>query len=40
LKLAEKYPRIFATAGYHPHDAEDFDAELIKRHAREKKFWQ
>ncbi|HHV37393.1 MAG TPA: TatD family hydrolase [Candidatus Cloacimonetes bacterium] len=37
LKLAEKYPRIFATAGYHPHDAEDFDAELIKRHAREKK---
>lgn len=37
LELANKYPRIFATVGYHPHDATDFDAELIKKHAREKK---
>ncbi|HQH50356.1 MAG TPA: TatD family hydrolase [Candidatus Cloacimonadota bacterium] len=37
LELAKKHPHIFATAGYHPHDATDFDAELVKRLAREKK---
>ncbi|MGI6197709.1 MAG: TatD family hydrolase [Candidatus Cloacimonadaceae bacterium] len=37
LELANKHSHIFATAGYHPHDATDFDAELIKRLAREKK---
>ena len=29
LELANKHTHIFATAGYHPHDATDFDAELI-----------
>jgi TatD DNase family protein len=37
LELAKKHPHIFATAGFHPHDATDFDAELIKKLAREKK---
>lgn len=37
LELAKKHAHIFATAGFHPHDALDFDAELIKRLAREKK---
>jgi len=37
LELAKKHPRIFATVGYHPHDATDFDAELVKKMAREKK---
>lgn len=36
LELAKKHLHIFATAGFHPHDATDFDAELIKRLAREK----
>ncbi|MBP7206164.1 MAG: TatD family hydrolase [Candidatus Cloacimonetes bacterium] len=35
LELAKKHLHIFATAGFHPHDAMDFDAELIKRLARE-----
>jgi TatD DNase family protein len=34
IKLAKRYPQIFATAGYHPHNADDFveDSliELIK----------
>jgi len=37
LELAKKHPHIFATAGYHPHDATEFDAEFVKRLAREKK---
>ncbi len=37
LELARKHLHIFATVGYHPHDAMDFDAEIIKRLAREKK---
>ncbi len=37
LELAKQHDHIFATAGFHPHDAMDFDAELIKRLAREKK---
>lgn len=37
LELAQKHLHIFATVGYHPHEATDFDAELIKRLAREKK---
>ncbi|HOZ00484.1 MAG TPA: YchF/TatD family DNA exonuclease [Candidatus Syntrophosphaera sp.] len=36
LELAKKHLHIFATAGFHPHDAMDFDAELVKRLAREK----
>jgi TatD DNase family protein len=37
LELAKKHQHIFATVGFHPHDAQDFDAELVKKHAREKK---
>lgn len=37
LELAKKHLHIFATVGYHPHEAVDFDAELVKRLAREKK---
>lgn len=37
LALAHKYPHIFATVGFHPHEATDFDAELVKKLAREKK---
>lgn len=36
LELAKKHLHIFSTVGYHPHDATDFDAELVKRLAREK----
>ncbi len=36
LELARKHLHVFATVGFHPHDATDFDAELIKRLAREK----
>ncbi len=37
LALAKKNLHIFATTGFHPHEATEFDAELIKRLAREKK---
>ncbi len=37
LELAKKHIHIFATVGYHPHEAVDFDAEVIKKLAREKK---
>ncbi len=37
LDLAKKHLHIFATVGYHPHDATDFDAEVVKKLAREKK---
>ncbi|MDY0150723.1 MAG: TatD family hydrolase [Candidatus Cloacimonas sp.] len=37
LELAKKHLHIFSTVGFHPHDATDFDAELVKRMAREKK---
>jgi TatD DNase family protein len=36
LELARKHLHIFSTVGFHPHDATDFDAELVKRLAREK----
>ncbi len=36
LDLAKKHLHIFSTVGFHPHDATDFDAELVKRLAREK----
>lgn len=29
IKLAKRYPQIFATAGYHPHNADKFDAESL-----------
>ena len=37
LGLAKKHLHIFSTVGYHPHDAIDFDAEIVKKLAREKK---
>ncbi len=37
LELAKNYLHMFATVGYHPHEATEFDAEVIKRLAREKK---
>jgi len=37
LELAKKYLHIFSTVGFHPHDAVDFDAEVVKKLAREKK---
>jgi TatD DNase family protein len=36
LELAKKHLHIFATVGFHPHEATDFDPELVKRLAREK----
>lgn len=35
LELAKKHLHIFATVGYHPHEATDFDAEVVKHLARE-----
>lgn len=37
LELSKKYLHLFSTVGYHPHDATDFDAEVVKKLAREKK---
>lgn len=31
IKLAEKYDRIYASVGFHPHDATDFNAEFIRQ---------
>jgi TatD DNase family protein len=31
VELAEKYENIFASVGVHPHDAESFDGEALKR---------
>ena len=30
LNLAEKYDMIYATAGYHPHESKDADANYLK----------
>ncbi len=37
LELAKKHLHIFSTVGFHPHEAMDFDAEVVKKLAREKK---
>ncbi|MFA7543317.1 MAG: TatD family hydrolase [Candidatus Cloacimonadaceae bacterium] len=37
LELARKHKHIFATVGYHPHDSQEFDAEIVKKYVREKK---
>ncbi len=37
IKLAEKYDRIYAAVGFHPHDATDFNAEFIRRKAQHPK---
>jgi TatD DNase family protein len=31
IQLAEKYPFIYASAGFHPHDAKDLNLDLIKK---------
>ncbi len=31
IKLAQKYKKISASVGFHPHDAKDFDAEFIRK---------
>jgi len=37
IALADKYDFIYASVGYHPHDAVDYNAEAIKELARHKK---
>lgn len=37
FELSKKYLHLFSTVGYHPHDASDFDAEVVKKLARERK---
>ena len=37
IKMAEKYPQVYATVGYHPHDAEAFDAEIVRKYAKHEK---
>ena len=37
IKLAEKYDRIYAAVGFHPHDATDFKAEFIRKKAQHSK---
>jgi TatD DNase family protein len=33
LRIADRYPRIYATVGVHPHDASKFDDEVGRRQA-------
>ncbi|MCK5051430.1 MAG: TatD family hydrolase [Candidatus Cloacimonetes bacterium] len=37
INLAEKYDRIYASVGFHPHDATDFNAEFILQKAKHPK---
>ncbi len=37
VKLAKKYENVFASVGYHPHDAKDFDLMLIEELAKHEK---
>ncbi len=37
IALAKKYKQIYASVGYHPHDAEAYDREIIEKLAAEKK---
>ncbi|OQY37522.1 MAG: hypothetical protein B6226_05090 [Candidatus Cloacimonetes bacterium 4572_65] len=37
IALAEKYDFIYATVGYHPHDATEFDANVVRKLAKHKK---
>jgi len=37
IKLAEKYDRIYAAVGFHPHDATDFNTEFIRKNAQHPK---
>ncbi|MCF7918301.1 MAG: TatD family hydrolase [Candidatus Cloacimonetes bacterium] len=33
IALAEKYEFVYASAGYHPHDAKEFDLDFLKKQA-------
>jgi TatD DNase family protein len=35
--LADKYPQIYAAAGFHPHDATKYDEELVRKYAKHSK---
>lgn len=37
IRLAEKFDQIYASVGYHPHDAKDYDETFIRDKARHKK---
>jgi TatD DNase family protein len=37
IKLAETYDRVFATVGYHPHDAEKYDEAVLRKLAKHPK---
>jgi TatD DNase family protein len=37
LELTKKHLHLFSSVGFHPHEATDFDAEVVKKLAREKK---
>ena len=37
LKLASEYDFIFASVGYHPHDATEYDAQVVRKLAQKKK---
>lgn len=37
IALAAKYKQVYASVGFHPHDAESYDRELVKKLAAEKK---
>ncbi len=37
IKLAERFDRIYAAVGFHPHDATDFNVEFIRKKAQHPK---
>ncbi len=37
IKLASEYDFIYASVGYHPHDAVEFDSDIVRNLARERK---
>ncbi|MCF7859344.1 MAG: TatD family hydrolase [Candidatus Cloacimonetes bacterium] len=37
IKLAEKFKTVYASVGFHPHDAKDFDADFIREQAQHPK---
>lgn len=37
IKLAQKYEQIYATAGFHPHNASEYDEDLLRNFLNNKK---